>query len=82
MLPDPVARDGKRPSASGGLLGEGADPVFATGAGYPLAGLLLAPARRGGHRASGGRPGRLTHALPGAHRLLPAFSAGSRQAHR
>ncbi len=31
-----------------GLLGEGAEPVFAPGARYPLAGLLLAlPAREG-----------------------------------
>ena len=33
---------GKRALARWGLLGEGAGPVFAAGARYPLAGLLLA----------------------------------------
>jgi transposase len=42
VLPDPVARDGERALARWGLLGEGAEPVFAAGARYPLAGLLLA----------------------------------------
>ena len=42
MLPDPVPRDAERAAARWGLLGEGADPVFAPGARYPLAGLLLA----------------------------------------
>ena len=42
MLPDPVPRDGERALARWGLLGEGAEPVFAPGARYPLAGLLLA----------------------------------------
>jgi hypothetical protein len=42
VLPDPVPRDGERALARWGLLGEGAEPVFATGARYPLAGLLLA----------------------------------------
>src|SRR5262245_10830048 len=41
VLPDPVPRDGERALARWGLLGEGADPVFAPGARYPLAGLLL-----------------------------------------
>jgi Transposase protein len=48
VLPDPVARDGERVLARWGLLGEGAGPVFAPGARYPLAGLLLAlPALEG-----------------------------------
>jgi hypothetical protein len=42
VLPDPVPRDGERALARWGLLGEGAVPVFAPGARYPLAGLLLA----------------------------------------
>src|SRR5271170_1943846 len=42
VLPDPVPRDGERALARFGLLGEGAEPVFAAGARYPLAGLLLA----------------------------------------
>jgi transposase-like protein len=42
VLPDPVSRDGERALARWGLLGEGAEPVFAPGARYPLAGLLLA----------------------------------------
>jgi transposase len=42
VLPDPVPRDGERALARWGLLGEGAEPVFAPGALYPLAGLLLA----------------------------------------
>ena len=42
VLPDPVPRDGERVLARWGLLGEGAEPVFAPGARYPLAGLLLA----------------------------------------
>jgi transposase-like protein len=42
VLPDPVPRDGERALARWGLLGEGAAPVFAAGARYPLAGLLLA----------------------------------------
>jgi transposase-like protein len=42
VLPDPVPRDEERALARWGLLGEGADPVFAPGARYPLAGLLLA----------------------------------------
>ena len=42
VLPDPVPRDGERALARWGLLGEGAEPVFAPGARYPLAGLLLA----------------------------------------
>ncbi|HXZ76767.1 MAG TPA: helix-turn-helix domain-containing protein [Streptosporangiaceae bacterium] len=41
VLPDPVPRDGERALARWGLLGEGAGPVFAPGARYPLAGLLL-----------------------------------------
>ena len=41
VLPDPVPRGGERALARWGLLGEGADPVFAPGARYPLAGLLL-----------------------------------------
>jgi transposase len=48
VLPDPVPRDGERALARRGLLGEGAVPVFAPGARYPLAGLLLAlPALEG-----------------------------------
>jgi transposase len=48
VLPDPVPRDGERALARWGLLGEGAEPVFAAGARYPLAGLLLAlPALEG-----------------------------------
>jgi len=48
VLPDPVSRDGERALARWGLLGEGAAPVFAPGARYPLAGLLLAlPALEG-----------------------------------
>ena len=48
VLPDPVPRDGERALARWGLLGEGAGPVFAAGARYPLAGLLLAlPALEG-----------------------------------
>src|SRR5258705_2749258 len=42
VLPDPMVRDGERAAARWGLLGEGAAPVFAPGARYPLAGLLLA----------------------------------------
>jgi transposase-like protein len=42
VLPEPVPRDGERALARWGLLGEGAGPVFAPGARYPLAGLLLA----------------------------------------
>jgi hypothetical protein len=42
VLPDPVARDAERALARWGLLGEDAIPVFAPGARYPLAGLLLA----------------------------------------
>jgi transposase-like protein len=42
VLPDPVPRDAERVLARWGLLGEGAVPVFAPGARYPLAGLLLA----------------------------------------
>ncbi len=42
VLPDPPGRDGERALARFGLLGEGAVPVFAPGARYPLAGLLLA----------------------------------------
>ena len=42
VLPDPVCRGGERALARQGLLGEGAEPVFAPGARYPLAGLLLA----------------------------------------
>jgi transposase len=41
VLPDPVNRDGERELARWGLL-ESAVPVFAPGARYPLAGLLLA----------------------------------------
>ena len=41
VLPDPVPRDAERAIARWGLLGE-AVPVFAPGARYPLAGLLLA----------------------------------------
>ncbi len=48
VLPDPVPRQGERALARWGLLGEGAVPVFAPGARYPLAGLLLAlPALEG-----------------------------------
>jgi len=48
VLPDPVPRDGERALARWGLLGEGAEPVFAPDARYPLAGLLLAlPALEG-----------------------------------
>jgi hypothetical protein len=48
VLPDPVPRDTERVLARWGLLGEGAAPVFAPGARYPLAGLLLAlPALEG-----------------------------------
>jgi hypothetical protein len=48
VLPGPVPRDGERALARRGLLGEGAGPVFAPGARYPLAGLLLAlPALEG-----------------------------------
>src|ERR1700728_3868525 len=48
VLPDPVPRDAERILARWGLLGEGAVPVFAPGARYPLAGLLLAlPALEG-----------------------------------
>ena len=42
VLPDPVPRDAERVLARWGLLGGGAEPVFAPGARYPLAGLLLA----------------------------------------
>jgi transposase len=42
VLPGPVPRDAERALARWGLIGEGADPVFAAGARYPLAGLLLA----------------------------------------
>jgi transposase-like protein len=42
VLPDPVSRKGERVLSRWGLLGEGAGPVFAPGAKYPLAGLLLA----------------------------------------
>jgi len=42
VLPDPVPREAERVLARWGLLGEGAGPVFAPGACYPLAGLLLA----------------------------------------
>ena len=42
VLPDPVPRDAERVLARWGLLGEGAGPVFAAGARYPLAGLLPA----------------------------------------
>jgi transposase len=42
VLPDPVGREPERALARFGLLGEGAAPVFAPGARYPLAGLLLA----------------------------------------
>ncbi len=42
VLPDPVARGQERVLSRFGLLGEGAQPVFAAGARYPLAGLLLA----------------------------------------
>src|ERR1700689_2999393 len=42
VLPDPVPRDAERVLARWGLRGEGAAPVFAPGARYPLAGLLLA----------------------------------------
>jgi hypothetical protein len=37
VLPDPVPRDGERALARWGLLGEGAEPVFAPGVRYPLA---------------------------------------------
>jgi transposase-like protein len=48
VLPDPVPRDAERVLARWGLLGEGAAPVFTSGARYPLAGLLLAlPALEG-----------------------------------
>jgi hypothetical protein len=48
VLPGPVPRDAERALARWGLLGEGAGPVFAPGARYPLAGLLLAlPALEG-----------------------------------
>jgi Helix-turn-helix domain len=48
VLPDPVGREADRALARFGLLGDGADPVFAPGARYPLAGLLLAlPALEG-----------------------------------
>ncbi len=56
MLPDPVPRDGERALARWGLLGEGAGPVFAPGARYPLAGLLLAlPALEGTGLLEGAR---------------------------
>jgi len=42
VLPDPLPREAERALAAFGLLGEGAEPVFAPGARYPLAGLLLA----------------------------------------
>src|SRR5712692_457500 len=41
VLPDPLPRGAERALARFGLLGEGAEPVFAPGARYPLAGLLL-----------------------------------------
>ena len=41
MLPGPVPRDGERALSRFGMLGEGAQPLFAPGARYPLAGLLL-----------------------------------------
>src|SRR5260370_657335 len=41
-LPPQVGRGGERAAAGWGLLGEGPVPVFAAGARYPLAGLLLA----------------------------------------
>ena len=56
VLPDPVSRDGERALARWGLLGEGAGPVFAAGARYPLAGLLLAlPALEGTGLLEGAR---------------------------
>ena len=56
VLPDPVPRDGERALARWGLLGEGAEPVFAPGARYPLAGLLLAlPALEGTGLLEGAR---------------------------
>ncbi len=56
VLPDPVPRDGERVLARWGLLGEGAGPVFAAGARYPLAGLLLAlPALEGTGLLEGAR---------------------------
>ena len=53
MLPDPVPRDAERALARWGLLGEGAEPVFAPGARYPLAGLLLALPPLEAHRPAG-----------------------------
>ena len=65
VLPDPVPRDGERALARWGLLGEGAEPVFAAGARYPLAGLLLAlPVLEG--------TGLLQAAPPGLHCQAPA----------
>ena len=56
VLPDPVPRGGERALARWGLLGEGAEPVFAAGARYPLAGLLLAlPALEGTGLLEGAR---------------------------
>ena len=69
VLPDPVPRDGERALARWGLLGEGAGPVFAPGARYPLAGLLLALPALEGNRAAGGRPPGLR---PAQERLLRA----------
>ena len=56
MLPDPVPREGERALGRWGLLGEGAGPVFAPGARYPLAELLLAlPALEGTGLLEGAR---------------------------
>ena len=56
VLPDPVPREGERALGRWGLLGEGAGPVFAPGARYPLAELLLAlPALEGTGLLEGAR---------------------------
>ena len=73
VLPDPVPRDGERALARFGLLGEGAAPVFAPGAKYPLAGLLLALpalAETGLAQTARGVYGRLKNGFYGLEMLL------------
>ncbi len=73
MLPDVVPRDGERALARFGLLGEGAAPVFAPGAKYPLAGLLLALpalAETGLAQTARGVYGRLKNGFYGLEMLL------------
>jgi len=73
VLPDVVPRDGERALARFGLLGEGAAPVFAPGAKYPLAGLLLALpalAETGLAQTARGVYGRLKNGFYGLEMLL------------